>query len=216
MENSNNLKWAELFAKYLTILVSAIWVLVAGTDLISKESAALDLRNKKLGIQSIPLAKPFMTYEFSNKPWVGDEDLCTITGQYSIENIGELPIVVTNVVFKVYEKSVLKPEDVGNNRIKSFTMSTALNELEPMLVEEIPGGSRVDVGQSIQRSFGFVIKRLPGKLYAVVANAEGGLASVSGGVDAENQFGVNELRYNSGFKTLCGGDQTLPVSTNSP
>ena len=119
---SSRIEWAQFSAKYLTILGSALWVLLAGTDLILKESAATDLRNKKLGIQSIPLVKPSLDYKFNNKPWIEDEDLCTVTGQYRIKNIGSLPVIITKVFFNVYENKTLISNDISEKNIKSFTV----------------------------------------------------------------------------------------------
>ena len=207
--NASELEWWQFRVKYAVLAISALWALYAGTDLISKESAALELRNKKLGVESIPLAKPSIDYTFDNSPWLGQPALCTVTGQYRIKNVGSLPIIITKVTFDVYDNKTLTPKDMGDEKVTSFTLSAVINNTDPIYEEEFDEFSKIDVGQSIERSFGYVIKREAGHLYSINANAEGGLASVDGDVDSDYEFGKNELRINTGFKSICGGDQTM-------
>lgn len=209
--NASELEWWQFRVKYAVLAISALWALYAGTDLISKESAALELRNKKLGVESIPLAKPSIDYTFNNSPWLGQQELCTVTGQYSIKNVGSLPIIITKVTFDLHENKALTSDDI-DKEVTSFTLSAVINNTDPIFSEEFEEFSKIDVDQSIERSFGYVIKREKGHLYSIEANAEGGLASVDGDVDSDYEFGKNELRINTGFKTICGGDKTMPAS----
>ena len=87
-----NLEWARFFGKYLTIVVSVFWLLLTGTEFIDKQSAEIDLRNKALSKESIARATGnIIDFRGDNQPWIGEEELCTITGRYKITNNGNLP-----------------------------------------------------------------------------------------------------------------------------
>lgn len=195
----------QFYAKYLVIIVSAAWVLISGTDFIDKQTKELRLKNERISKNSIPMASHTMNVISDNAPWILDNTLCTVTGQYKIDNIGELPFLIKDVEFSIYEFKVLGLEDVKGNIVTSRTLHNQLKDAQPIFREVLDVDERVGVNGALEKSFSYVIRKKPNTNYVIVANALGGLTNVDGQLDSTYLFGKNELTHTYGPVSLCPG-----------
>lgn len=210
MSNDNSvLDWLEFCAKYLTIAISAIWVLYVGTDYIQKQTAELEFRNLQLSKNSVPVATPVLDVNVNNDPWIGEPSLCTISGKYIIQNKGVLPFQIEKVTVEVYETPVLSADEALQNKVTSRSTTILLKQTRPIHREEIVAPARVGIEGFYSRNFLYVIKRSKGMLYTVVANASGAVVELDGPSNHLMSFGPNELEISKGPISICGGDLTL-------
>lgn len=193
----------QFYAKYTVIIVSAAWVLISGTDFIDKQTKELRLKNERISKNSIPLASHTMDVKADNPPWILDNTLCTVTGQYKIDNIGELPFLITDVEFSIYESKVIGLEDVKGNIVTSLTLFNQLKDATPIFKEVLDVNERVGVKGALEKSFSYVIRKKANTNYVIVANAFGGLTDVDGKLDSTYLFGKNELTHTYGPVSLC-------------
>lgn len=207
------LDWLEFIAKYVVIIVSALWILGVGTDFVQKQTAELEYRNLKLGKNSVPIAKQSLDLKTDNEPWIGNEVLCTVSGQYVVTNEGILPFQIDKVTFQVYEIPLFSSSEAKKQKITSRTLSVLLKDAKPILVEDIAEPARVGTNGKYSRSFQYVINRSRDMLYTVVANASGAVIGIEEQENILLRFGPNELKIASGASSICGGDATLPKET---
>lgn len=189
------LEWAQFYAKYIVIFFTAVWTLHTGSHYLDKQSKALELNNFRLSKNSIGVAKHFMNPVTLDKLWGSEGDLCTVSGKYSIENSGELPIVFDSVTFKVYELPSIRERDLTESRVISNILSLQVRNMAPLHSDQINQIERIGIGGRLERIYKYTIKIIPGNTYAVVANASGGLATTTGKVDKKNIFGEYELEH---------------------
>jgi|GEM_PF-5545118 len=211
MEENNEptrLQWYQFYAKYTVMAISAVWVLIAGTDFLDKQTKELKLKNEKLSKNSIPLAFHTMDVKTDNEPWNADPDLCTITGSYAIENIGELPFLIEEVTFSIYEFKILDTADVAGNDVTSFTLFKRLENKSPLFQETLKVDERVGVKGQLEKSLGYIVKKRPNHNYVVVAEAKGGLTDTDGNLDKSYMFGENELTHTVGPVNICVAPKT--------
>ncbi len=205
------MEWANFFAKYVTIIVSALWILLTGTDFIDKQSAEIDLRNKALSKDSIARASgKIVDFIADNEPWIGEEELCTISGRYEIRNNGNLPVFIERVSYSVYEWPVFLSKHMKGKDIESRTLDKLIAESKPILKESISLPTKLNIEGVSSRSFQYIIRRKRGHLYAVVANAQGGMLGLNGKTHPNYRFSKNEVAADTGVRMLCGGDGTMP------
>jgi len=191
------IEWAQFFAKYLVIGASALWLLFTGTDYINKQRAALELKNERLSRNSIGIAEHFLSLNdtYKDERWGHQSNLCTISGKYTVKNTGELPISFDSVVFSVYALAPTDESELDERGIVSKTISLQLDQLEPLKIEPIYILERVGMNGQLERSYSYTIAIRPKYLYAVVANANGGLSTTKGSLDENNMFGTRELEH---------------------
>lgn len=202
-EQSNTLEWLQFIAKYAVIIVSAFWVLYAGTDLVDKQTKSLELKNLRLSKSSIPLVSHNMTIIANGPLWGPENDLCMVTGNYTIKNTGELPVLVGELELAVYEFPPVQPSNIPDSGVYSYSLQLFVERTEPMHREKFMGMERVSVGGSYQRSYGYAIRKRPDHLYAVVGRAKGGLSNEKGQLDTGNVFGESELLHITQTTDIC-------------
>ncbi len=201
----------QFYAKYVVIIVSAAWVLISGTDLIDKQAKELRLKNEQMSRNSIPLAFHTMTATTDNEPWEYNDELCTITGNYGIKNIGELPFLIEEITFSIFEFKVLEASDVEGNHVTSFTLFKMLEGKTAIYEEVLEVNERVGVEGTLEKNFGYVVTKKRNHNYVIVANAKGGLTNGKGLIDESYLFGVNELVHTIGPVIICPAPEK-PVS----
>ncbi|HCS27801.1 MAG TPA: hypothetical protein DIW43_10120 [Spongiibacteraceae bacterium] len=189
------LEWAQFFAKYLVIFISAIWALCTSSDYISKQTNALELHNLRLSKNSIGVAEHFMSPISSGSLWGEHNDLCTVSGKYMIKNSGELPVAFEAVTFNLYEIPPIKESELSGSGVISKTISLQIANASPLYSETINQIERIGIGGQLERLFKYTIKIKEAYSYAVVSNASGGLATTNGKVDMKNQFGEYEMQH---------------------
>lgn len=197
------LQWYQFYAKYTVIVVSAVFTLISGTKFLDKQTKELKLKNERLSKNSIPLASHTMGVNVSNSPWIVDNALCTVNGLYSVENIGELPFMVTEVEFSVYEFEVVGLDAVQDKQVTSLTLFNRLRSKEPIFKEVLNVQERVGVKGRMDKSFSYVIRKKNNYNYLFVADARGGLTDTKGNIDSTYLFGVNELTHTIGPSNIC-------------
>ena len=204
-KKASALDWANFFAKYLVIGISAIWTLNVGTEYIDKQTKELQLRNFKLSKKSNPVAyAKFSKYNNSNSPMKHAERLCTVTGAYQVKNAGELPIIIENIKFSVYELPIIIADHLENRDSYSISVNKMVEKLEPKHQETHKVSTRISTEGEAEWAFGFIIRRAEYKNYVVMATAEGGLAGLNGSVDENNRFNLNELTSYTKSGPICG------------
>jgi len=139
------LEWAEFFAKYTVISIAALWALCTGTDYLNKQSAELELKNKRLSRNSIGLVDHTLSLNAQGSLWGTNNDLCTISGKYALKNIGDLPVVFELVKFKVYALPPIQESELNDQGVISKTVSLQVNNLTPIHSESIEQLERVGV-----------------------------------------------------------------------
>lgn len=195
---------AEFFIKNGALIVSALWVLLTGSAYLDRQSKSLDLRNRMLGIESNPTADTQLSATFTNRPWVGNPSLCTVTGQYRIKNTGRLNFRIDQVTFEVYRLPVLdRVEDLANGPVTSLTAAGRLRGVQPLHRETLPVSETVGVNNELQRSFSFVIRKEERSLYMITANAAGGLPVIDAQRDDAGRFGDRDLHHASELADIC-------------
>lgn len=202
------LEWAQFTAKYLAVFISAIWALCTSSDYIDKQAKALGLQNLRLSKRSIGVAEHSMAPLKLGYLWGSEGNLCTVSGKYSIENSGELPIVIDTVTFKVYELPPIKEGNFADAKVFSTTLSSQIARLTPLYTEPINHLERVGIGGRLERVYEYTIKIDSDNAYAVVANASGGLATTDGRVDEIHSFGEYELEHIATFSPCKSSPNT--------
>ena len=200
-----NLSWAEFTAKYLVIIVSAGWVLLSGTELINKKLKQQELKIKLISKDQIGLVDHSLTLKESGSIWGSGNDLCTITGKYTLKNTGVLPVIFESVTFRVFELPPILETEVldSENGIISKTISKQLDILSPIYSETIDSSERVGANGSLERLYKYALQIKPNYSYAIEANAYGGLSTSDGKLDESIKFGENEFQHIV-LKSLCG------------
>lgn len=194
---------AEFFIKQIALVVSAVWILLAGTALIVKTRAKLDLNNAKLSSASIPSAQHTLKIKTNNKPYKGT---CWVTGIYTITNTGELPFIFSDVTIEVYELPIIKFNALNNTDIVSGTLMKRLENMEPIWTDKIEEIEVVGIDNSLERLFSYYIRKKPDYYYAFVASANGGLPVYEDGtVSIREDFGTltNDFKHFEGPVDIC-------------
>jgi hypothetical protein len=212
LENKEKREQAEFIVKSVTLVVSALWILIMGTAFLQKEGMRLDLRNKALGVESMPTADTDMSIEMRNPPVVQDDvEFCTVTGLYSIKNIGRLALQIDRVVFELYELPVVR----GQERVTSFSAARLIGEQRPIHREVIPVDEVIGVTNRVERAFGFVVRRDRNAMYVVVASGDGGLVGAAQD-DRTARFGPRDLQHLSPTGPICPVSSPAPFSPPAP
>lgn len=167
-------------AKGIAVLLAGGWLLLVGTEY-------LDKRGKQLG----RLGQAGPDTIFSDYPTVQrslrNEGYCEISGQYQIQNQGELTFEIETVTVAVYLVKTQSPEAETGTYL--FSTDHVLKELDPLAVQDYTVKERLYPGQpgkngnSLQRSFGFGVpipeieegEAVDDFAWFVTANATGGL-----------------------------------------
>ncbi len=205
MKEPENRAQAEFFIKYIVMTISALWLLWAGTTLIVKEHAKLNLRNAKLSSSAFPTADHKLKIYPLNE--LSEDGTCIVTGKYILKNTGEIPFAIDKVILEVYAYQYAKPRDLGTDDIISITVSNKLNRSNLILTETINGIELVGVDNQLQRLFGYYIKPKKGYGYTFSISATGGLPAYKKGQLSVNRkgpkFNKNDLKHLSGYGDIC-------------
>ncbi|MFA0964521.1 hypothetical protein AB9P05_22125 [Roseivirga sp. BDSF3-8] len=204
MINKDNVEVAKFWVQNIVLVISACWILMAGTNFIEKQTKEQELKNLKLSKSSIPIASTTITSLVTNNDaWGEDNALCTISGRYNIKNIGEVPFRITGVTFMIYEIPVFTEKDLDDDQVTSFTLSRVISSLDPLDTDRLIFDEVVGKEGELQRSFGFIIRKKAGYNYSIMANATGGLIDFNGGVDSGYVFSTKELVHHTGSIDIC-------------
>lgn len=206
------IKTLEFIFKYIAIAIGGFWTLIVGSDFVDKElketnlaKAQYELKALELGSGGmVPKASTTLKVKKDNPVWISDPSLCTVTGSYKIENIGEYLLRIDEVEIYLYETSPLTSSDIPKNKkVASFSLSPSLEKLEPIYSEKMNIHESIAKGNYIERSFGYVVRLKEGALYGFSAKASGGLAGAKVTSSEITDFYENDLTHMSGLHTLC-------------
>ena len=208
----DKIKLLEFFFKYLALAIAGFWTLIVGTDFVDKKiketnlaKAQYELHALKLGKDGLaPKASTTLTVNKDNPVWSANNNLCTVTGSYKIENIGEYLLMIDEINLSLYETSTLTEKDIPKGKkVASFSLSPKLDKLYPIYKEKITIKETIAKGNYIERSFGYVVRLKKGALYSIRAKASGGLAGADVTSEEISNFYDNDLTHTSGLHTLC-------------
>lgn len=175
----NRDEWNFYFAK-LTMIISAMWILIVGTQFLSKKKMTVELNNIRLSENTIPIASTEMP-EISNVLISRSDgsEFCRISGKYSIVNSGKIPFVISSANLKLYilPQNTLSP-NAPRGSVLNRTLENRLadsNEVSNSMLKY--AGHTEVMGQQnrFERLFTFDINLIPNTDIAVVANAKGGI-----------------------------------------
>lgn len=164
-----------------------------------------ELESFRLGKDSLaPKASTTLEVKNDNPVWVTGPSLCTVTGSYKIENIGEYLLGIDEVEIFLYETSPLTLCDMPKNKkVVSFSLSPSLEKLKPIYSEKMNVRETIAKGSYIERSFGYVVRLKEAALYGFSAKASGGLAGAKVTSSEIYNFYENDLTHMSGLHALC-------------
>ena len=211
--DDDKFKRTEFVVKYSVLAVVGLWTLMIATGWVSNKSEEIELAQKeyeletsRLGSEGLyPKALTDLTVKTDNALWGENKDLCTISGQYTIENIGGFPIYVSDVEFTVYELEPLTENDLKGKEVASFSLSSRLEHAKPLFEEEMEVKENITTSNRLERSFGYVIKVKEGALYTIKASANGGIPSGKKEMSPLSVFSKNDLTHISGSHRICTG-----------
>lgn len=202
----------EFIFKYFALAIAGIWTLLVGSDFIDKKVKETNLSKAQYELESMRLGKEGLTPRAStsldvkkdNEHWIGRSDLCTVTGNYKIENVGEYIIRIDEIQLELFEAYPLTIEDLtSDKKVSSFSLTPKLKKLKSIFSEKIEVNETIPSGGYINRTFGWVVKIDSEALYTIRANATGGLAGAKNSLVEISEFYQNDLRHDSGVHKLC-------------
>lgn len=203
--DESKIKLWDLVAKYLVIIVGAIWTLMVGTEFIDKKKAEYEFQALRLGAQGVyPRGDTQLIPDGYNIASKDDPAVCQISGQYVITNIGNYLTEIESVKFELYEIERKSGIDVAKTgEPVSYSLTPTLNKLKPVLVDEFPVNELISNGNRLERSYGFLVKVKDGHNYAVLASAQGGIVGADKIPEVVSKFRVNDLTHISGSDGYC-------------
>ncbi|GAA0852305.1 hypothetical protein [Aliiglaciecola litoralis] len=205
-------KRIESIIKYLVMIIAAIWTLTIGTDWIEKQAAEVKLAKSKYELEAArlgkdglyPKASTLLNFNQGTKLWGSDNNLCTISGLYTIENIGGVPLTIDSIQFDVYEILPIRESELSDENVVSFSLSPKLQSLQPIFSEAMSVKENITTSNLLQRAFGYVIKVNPNALYAIKASAQGGIPGLAElNALSLTSFSENDLTHVSASKIIC-------------
>ena len=126
-----------------------------------------------------------------------------MTGQYAIKNTGNLVINIERVTFRVFELPLIYDDSqLNDQRVTSISISSRIEDLDPIFQEDISVSENIGLQNEIQRSFGFIVRKQNSAQYVVVASATGGVASESD-QNILSRFQGNDLTHISRLVEIC-------------
>ncbi len=203
--NKGQLAFWDLVAKYLVIIVGAVWTAMVGTEFIDKKTAEYEFEALRLGSEGVyPRGDTQINPDGHGTVSNDDPSICEITGQYVITNVGEYLTEIESVKFQLYEIERLKATEVAKSDAPtSFSLSSTLSKLKPIKEEEFSVNESIAKGNELERSYGYLVKLKPGHNYAIVASAQGGIIGAENLKSTITRFRENDLTHISGSHTYC-------------
>ncbi|MBA4767448.1 MAG: hypothetical protein H2049_07410 [Porphyrobacter sp.] len=203
--NQERREQLDLLAKWIIAAIGAWWTFYAGTDLIEKDSATLELENKALSAESLPTVDHTIEI-FPNNPKFVDNGECYVAGKFVIPNAGKLALEITHVDFEVYALPFVALQE-GDYVASSGTMKL-IDAAKPIYTETIKRTERIGAGNKLERLFNFTLRDRTDARYALVARAHGGIAlrqDASQSIRAFSSFKPHDVEH-----ILSIGRQSCP------
>jgi len=213
MQDKNKREEASFYIKSGALIIGGLWVLGAGSDLLVKKETSIDLHNKKYSDYSTPLASHALNWiEYKSQPWGKNNDLCTIKLKYSIENTGQLKLIIDTYRVEVFEINKAEEADLSKTNVVDFSISKLISDSKndrntsyanSIFEQEYVASEVIGHENKFERSIGYVIKRDSDKFYTIVINASGGIWTGKEIRTNTQSFQPTELQHVSETIPIC-------------
>ena len=168
----------------------------------------IEYDRKTLTSYSIPLADTSLNLDNGTKLWGGkpNNNICSISGKYSIKNTGEFPWIIENTRIRIYNIPLVDAEDVraAEQGYYSRTLANYLPRLTVLAEENIKNFEKVGPNGTFERKFHIYFEVPQGNLtdkyphnFVVDLNASGGRINRFGNISRwkNHLFLGEELRH---------------------